>query len=191
MKPRFFTSATSFRLWLDRNHARRTELLVGFHKKGAARVGMSYAEALDEALAFGWIDGVRKSLNADSYTIRFSPRKSRSVWSLVNIRHAKRLIAAGRMEAAGMRAFETREARRSGIYTYETAPATFDRAMASALAADARAKEFFDAQPPGYRRTTTNWIMSGKKEETRMRRVALLITKSAQHQRIDFLKPRS
>lgn len=202
MTPTFFRSGAEFHDWLAANHNRETELLVGFVKKGPARLkasrdtkppryGLTYHEALDEALAFGWIDGVRRSLDAERYTIRFTPRRARSVWSNVNIRHVARLIEQGRMTPAGMRAFEARQPRRSGIYTYETAPATFDRAAAKALAANRRAKAFFEAQPPGYRRTMTNWIMSGKKEETRMRRMALLIDKSARGERVDFLKPRS
>ncbi len=152
---------------------------------------MTYAEALDEALAFGWIDGVRRNVDADRWSIRFTPRKPRSIWSNVNIRHAKRLIGEGRMTPAGQRAFDARHPRRSGVYTYETAPATFDPAAANAFAANARAKAFFEAQPPGYRRTVTNWVMSAKRAETRLRRLAIVIETSARGARIDFMKPRS
>jgi len=188
MKPTFFTSGAAFRSWLEKHHERAAELLLGFYKKSAKKTGSTYAEALDEALAYGWIDGLRKNLDADRWTIRFTPRKAKSIWSNVNIRHVARLMKDGRMTPAGMRAYERREARRSGIYTYETAPAVFDRATAKALAANARAKAFFDAQPPGYRRHVTNWIMSAKKEETRMSRLAVLIRKSVNHERIDFMK---
>ena len=191
MKPVFFTSGKEFRAWLAKHHDRETELLLGFYKRGAKKAGITYAEALDEALAYGWIDGVRRNLDAERWTIRFTPRKARSIWSNVNIRHVARLIEEGRMAPAGMRAYERREARRSGIYTYETKPATFDRATAKALAANARAKTFFDAQPAGYRRHVTNWIMSAKKDETRMSRLAILLDKSARGVRIDFMKPRA
>jgi uncharacterized protein YdeI (YjbR/CyaY-like superfamily) len=191
VKPRFFKSGRAFRAWLATHHDRAPELLVGLYKLNAKTKGLTYPEALDEALAYGWIDGVRRSFDAERWTIRFTPRRARSIWSNVNIRHAKRLIADGRMTPAGMRAFEAREARRSGVYTYETAPAVFDRATAKTLAANTAAKGFFDTQPPGYRRLATNWIMSAKKDETRQGRLAILINKSARGERIDFLKPRS
>ena len=191
MKPTFFKSGAEFRSWLAKHHDSATELLLGFYKKSAKKTGITYGEALDEALAYGWIDGLRKNLDADRWTIRFTPRKAKSIWSNVNITHVARLIMDGRMTPAGMRAYERREAHRSGIYTYETAPAVFDRATAKALAANAHAKAFFDAQPPGYRRHVTYWSMSGKKAETRTSRLAVLIKKCINGQRIDFMKPRT
>lgn len=191
MKARFFTSAAAFRVWLERHHARKTELLVGFHKKrrdGATR-GLTYPEALDEALAFGWIDGVRRSLDAGSYTIRFTPRTRRSIWSKVNIRHVERLIAGGRMHAAGLRAYEARSAARSGVYSFERKPMAFDAASRRMFAANQPAKTFFDAQPPGYQRVLTFWVMSAKKSDTRARRLARLIDKSARGERVDLMKP--
>jgi uncharacterized protein YdeI (YjbR/CyaY-like superfamily) len=189
VKPTFFKSGDEFRAWLAAHHDREAELLVGLYKKVAAAKGLTYPEALDEALAHGWIDGVRRSLDAERWTIRFTPRTKRSIWSNVNIRHVKRLIADGRMAPPGMRAFEAREATRSGIYTYEVPPAKFDRATAKTLAANARAKTFFEAQPPGYKKLVTRWIMSAKKDETRQKRLARLIEVSTQRKRIDFLKP--
>ena len=189
MKPRFFSSAIAFRAWLEANHDTKTELLVGFHKKASAKAGATYQHALDEALAFGWIDGVRRGLDAERYTIRFTPRKPRSIWSNVNIRHVERLIAAGRMAPPGLRAYEARTAERSGIYSFERKPMAFDAAAKRAFAVNARAKTFFAAQPPGYRRVITYWVMSAKKEETRARRLAHLIDKSARGERIDFVKP--
>jgi len=189
MKPRFFSSAIAFRAWLEANHDTKAELLVGFHKTASGKPGATYKEALDEALAFGWIDGVRRGLDAERYTIRFTPRKPRSIWSNVNMRHVERLIAAGRMAPAGLRAYEARTAERSGIYSFERQPMAFDAAARRAFAANARAKAFFAAQPPGYRRVTTYWVMSAKKEETRVRRLARLIDKSARGERIDFMKP--
>jgi uncharacterized protein YdeI (YjbR/CyaY-like superfamily) len=189
MTPRFFASGASFRGWLEKYHTRRPELLVGFYKRSAKRSGMTYSQALDEALAFGWIDGVRRGLDAERWTIRFTPRKPRSIWSNVNIRHVKRLIAEGRMHAAGLRAYEARTAARSGVYSFEREPMAFDGAAKKAFAANAPAKTFFDAQPPGYRRVTTFWVMSAKKADTRARRLAQLIGKSARGERIDFMKP--
>ena len=189
MAPRFFTSASAFRTWLERHHDRETELLVGFYKKGSARAALTYAAALDEALAFGWIDGVRRSLDAERYTIRFTPRKPRSIWSRVNIRHVERLVADGRMHAAGLRAYEARTAARSGVYSFEREPMAFDAAAKKAFAANRTARTFFDAQPPGYRRVITYWVMSAKKEETRARRLARVIEKSARGERVDLMKP--
>lgn len=210
MTATFFASARAFRAWLEKNHDRETELLVGFYKtsraarvsrsspklapghNGARRVGratLTYAEALDEALAFGWIDGVRRSIDALRWSIRFTPRRPRSIWSNVNIRHVERLIAQGRMTPAGLRAYDAREARRSGIYLYERTPAAFDPVLEQRFAANRRAKAFFDAQPPGYRRVMTGWVMQGKKEETRTKRLARLIEKSARGERVDLMKP--
>ncbi|HZP48352.1 MAG TPA: YdeI/OmpD-associated family protein [Vicinamibacterales bacterium] len=196
MTPKFFASARAFRAWLERHHDRETELLVGFHKKASprrrgakARAGMTYGEALDEALAFGWIDGVRRNIDADRWSIRFSPRKPRSIWSNVNVRHVTRLIEAGRMAPAGLRAFDAREERRSGIYLYERTPAALEPALEKRFAARRAAKAFFDAQPPGYRRIVTGWVMQAKKQETREKRLARLIEKSARRERVDLMKP--
>ena len=197
MRPTFFASAAAFRAWLETHHHRQTELLVGLYKNGARlkrgrSTSLSYQDALDEALAFGWIDGVRRRIDAERWSIRFTPRAARSIWSLVNVRHVQRLIAAGRMAAPGLEAFEAREPKRSGVYSYETGrtpPAAFDRASAKALAANRRAATFLDAQPPGYRKLCVGWVMQAKKEETRARRLARVIEMSAQQKRIDFLKP--
>ena len=192
MRPTFFATAAHFRLWLKQHHDRETELLVGFYKKGSRRATVTYREALDEALAFGWIDGVRRNVDAERWSIRFTPRSVRSIWSRVNIRHVARLVADGRMAAPGLKAFEARDPKRSGVYSYETGrtpPSALDRASAKALAANRRAKAFFDAQPPGYRKLVIRWVMEAKKEETRARRLARVIEMSARQQRVDFLKP--
>jgi uncharacterized protein YdeI (YjbR/CyaY-like superfamily) len=189
VKPRFFASGDDFRAWLETHHDRESELLVGLYKKAAGKGGMTYQQALDEALAYGWIDGVRKSLDGERWTIRFTPRKARSIWSNVNIKRMKELIALGRIAESGMRAFDGRDPKRSGIYTYEVEPAAFDRAAAKALAANPRAKTFFDQQPPGYKKHVTRWVMAAKKEETRAKRLARLIEISSKHKRIDFMKP--
>lgn len=187
-KARFLGSGEEFRAWLAERHASASELLVGFYKKELA-CGIRYAEALDAALAFGWIDGVRKRLSADAYTIRFTPRKARSIWSAVNIKRAKELEVAGLMAPAGLRAFRERDEKRAKLYSYERAAAKLDAAMEAALRANGKAAEFFDAQPAGYKRVAIFWVMSAKKEETRERRLNVMIASSAKGKRIDMLKP--
>lgn len=189
MKPVFFPAAAAFREWLEAYHASATELLVGLHKKTSTQPGLTYKEALDEALAYGWIDGVRRGHDDHRWTIRFTPRRPRSIWSRINVRRMKELIADGRVAPAGMRAFEAREERRTGVYTYERTPAAFDRASAKRFAANKKAKTFFAAQPPGYRRHMIGWVMQAKKEETRAKRLAHLIDTSARGKRIDMMKP--
>jgi len=186
--PVFFKSAYDFRAWLRKNHAAERELLVGLYKKELNR-GVTYPEALDAALAFGWIDGVRKRLNEEAYTIRFAPRKPGSIWSQVNLQRVEALIAKGRMEAPGLRVFRERDEQKTRKYSYERSQAELDPALDAALRANKKAAEFFDAQPPGYRKVAVFWIMSAKKEETRARRLAQLIERSAKGARIDLLSP--
>ena len=188
MKPTFFKDAAGFRRWLEKNHATAGELLVGFYRKASGR-GVTYPAALDEALAFGWIDGVRKRFDEQSYTIRFTPRKAGSIWSAVNIKRVRELIAQGAMKPPGLHAFEGRDERKTNQYSYERAHATFDPALDALLRANRKAAVFFDAQPPSYRKVATHWVMSAKKEETRVRRLAHLIQCSAKGTRIDQLKP--
>lgn len=189
-KARFFKSGSDFRAWLEKRHARERELLLGFYKKELAR-GITYAEALDAALAFGWIDGVRKRFSAEAYTIRFTPRKARSIWSAVNIKRAKELDAQGLMAPAGLHAFRERDEKRARLYSYERASAKLDASLEAQLRANGKAAEFFDAQPAGYKRVAIFWVMSAKKQETRERRLDVIIASSAKRKRIDMLKPKS
>jgi len=189
MKPAFFKSPTDFRDWLARHHADSAELLVGFYRKESGRGGIAYPEALDAALSFGWIDGVRKRLDAEAYTIRFTPRKPGSTWSAVNIARVGELTSRGLMQPPGLRAFQERDERKTRQYSYEREQAELDPALNAALRTNRKAATFFDAQPPGYRRIATFWVMSAKKEETRTRRLAHLIERSASGARIDLLKP--
>lgn len=182
MDPLFFPTPADFRAWLEAHHASETELLVGFHKKGTGMPSITWPESVDEALCFGWIDGVRRSLGAESYTIRFTPRKARSFWSNVNIRRAGELTAAGRMTPAGLRAFEARSGERSGVYSFEQTgkdAVVLTPEMESRFRADAGAWEYFQSRPPWYRQTATWWVISAKKEETREKRLATLIADSA------------
>ncbi len=186
--PRFFDSSAAFRRWLDRYHASRQELIAGFYHRAVGR-GITYKQALDAALCYGWIDGVRKSFDARSYTIRFTPRREGSTWSAVNIRRARELEAVGLMKPAGLRAFRARDEGKTRQYSYEREHAALDPALESALRSNRKAAAFFGAQPPGYRKIVTFWVMSAKKEETRARRFAHLLERSAQGRRIDLMGP--
>jgi uncharacterized protein YdeI (YjbR/CyaY-like superfamily) len=180
---RFFDSAAAFRQWLAKHHASQSELLVGFYKTKSGRGGLTYAQAVDEALCFGWIDGVRHGIDADSYSIRFTPRKKRSIWSAVNLRHVARLEKAGRMAAAGLKVFRERDPKRAGIYSFENRPRTLAPSYRKEFAANRQAWAWFSAQPPWYRRTAAFWVMSGKKEQTQRRRLAVLIASSERERR--------
>ena len=188
MQPKFFTSPEQFRRWLERNHDRATELLVGFHKKSSEKKSITYAEALDEALCFGWIDGVRKSFNETSYTIRFTPRKRRSIWSNVNVRHVERLQKEGRMQPPGIEAFQRRDAKRTGIYSFENAPRELSWAYEKTFRQNKAAWKFFQEQPPGYKMLMVFRTMSAKREETRLRRLQQLIESSEKGVRMGIEK---
>jgi len=187
LKVRFFSTQSLFRKWLAKNHARSVELWVGFHKKNSGKKSISYAEALDEALCFGWIDGVRKSVDENSYTIRFTPRKSKSIWSRVNTKRAEELAKLGRMKPSGREAFALRDPQRSGIYSFETSARTLDEVYETKFRAKKRAWEFFQNQPPGYRKLVIFWVMSAKKDETRLRRLEQLISDSADNRRLGII----
>jgi uncharacterized protein YdeI (YjbR/CyaY-like superfamily) len=183
-KPTYFKSADAFRAWLETNHASVTELWIGFYKKDSGKGGITYAEALDEALCFGWIDGVRKRVDELSFTQRFTPRKSTSVWSLINVGHVKRLTKAGRMKPPGLKAFALRSAAKTGIYSFENRPKELSPEMQRQFKSDKAAWEFFQKQPPGYRRLASFFVMSAKQEETRQRRLVRLIADSKQGRRM-------
>jgi uncharacterized protein YdeI (YjbR/CyaY-like superfamily) len=187
MKPRFFSSQLKFHEWIDKQHDNSAELWVGFHKKNSGKKSITYQEALDEALCYGWIDGVRKSIDETSYTIRFTPRKPKSIWSLVNTKRVEELTKLGRMKAAGLRAFELRDPKRTGIYAFETAPRTLAASYEKEFRSNKRAWEFFEKQPAGYQRIMIFWVMSAKKEETRLRRLAQLISDSGKQTRIGII----
>jgi len=184
MNPTFFETPAELRTWLEKNHTKATELWLGFHKKGSGKPSVTYAEALDEALCLGWIDGVRKSLGDESYTIRFTPRRRGSIWSGINIKRATELTTLGRMAPAGLRAFEARDEKKSAIYTYEKPPAELAPAEVRAFRANKKAWAFWSAQPPGYRRLALGWVTGAKKDETRARRLAQLVEDSANGRRL-------
>jgi uncharacterized protein YdeI (YjbR/CyaY-like superfamily) len=179
-KPRFFATAAAFRRWLERNHATRRELLVGFWKRGTGRPSLTWPESVDEALCFGWIDGVRKRIDEESYTIRFTPRRAASAWSRVNVQRMAELEREGRVAPAGRAAFARRSEKHSGSYSYEQRRnAQLDAGSERRFRASPAAWKWFRAQPPGYRRTATFWVASAKREETRRRRLDQLIECSA------------
>ena len=184
MKPRFFRSAAEFRQWLARHHERETELWVGFYKKASAKKGITYAEAVDQALCYGWIDGIKKRVDDEAYMHRFTPRKATSVWSVINTRRMGELTKLGLVTPPGLGAFEKRDPARSGIYSFENRPKEFPAAFARQFRANRAAWSFFEAQPPGYRRLATFWVMSAVREETRRRRLAQLTTDSERQRRL-------
>jgi uncharacterized protein YdeI (YjbR/CyaY-like superfamily) len=191
--PKFFKTPAAFRAWLEKHHDREPELLVGFYKKDSGKPSITWPESVDQALCFGWIDGVRKRIDDDSYTIRFTPRRRGSLWSRVNLRRAKELIELGLMTPAGLAAFEQRTERTSSPYSYENPPRVLPPDYEKRFRAQKQAWEYFNAQPPGYRRVALHWVLSAKKEETRERRLATLIEDSAHGRRFAeyTLEPRS
>ena len=180
MKPTFFATPAKFRRWLEAHHENDKELLVGFYKRGSAKESITWPESVDEALCFGWIDGVRRRIDDEAYSIRFTPRKRTSIWSAVNVARVAALTALGKMRPAGLAAFAARTPEKTGSYAFERAEAaTLTPAQEKKLRANRKAAAFFDAQPPWYRRTATHWVISAKREETRERRLATLIADSA------------
>jgi len=178
MTPIFFSSPNEFRKWLVKNHKKETEVLVGFFKVHAGKPSMSWSQSVDQALCFGWIDGVRKSIDKDRYQIRFTPRKTTSIWSAVNIRKIEDLINAGLMQPAGLSSFEKRKEHKSRIYSFEIGDVCFSPEFEKIFKANKIAWKYFQALAPSYRKTSTNWVISAKQEATRIKRLHLLIKDS-------------
>jgi uncharacterized protein YdeI (YjbR/CyaY-like superfamily) len=187
VSPADFRTAADWRAWLEKHHAAATELVVRCWKTHASGRGLTYPPALDEALCQGWIDGVRRRLDEDSFSVRFTPRRPSSIWSTVNIRRAEALEAAGRMRPAGRAAFAARTERRSAVYSYENRTGKLASAYDRRLRSNRKAWAFFKAQPPSYRRTSIFWVMEAKREDTRVRRLELLIACSAAGKPIPLL----
>jgi uncharacterized protein YdeI (YjbR/CyaY-like superfamily) len=184
----FFETPDDFRAWLERHHESESELLVGFYRKATGKPSITWPESVAEALCFGWIDGVRRGIDGDSYSIRFTPRKPTSNWSRVNIDKVAELAEQGRMRPAGVAAFERRTEARSAIYAYEQRrAAAFDPDQEREFRANPAAWEFFQSQPAGYRQTATHWVVTAKREETRRKRLATLIDDSANARRLGRL----
>ena len=189
-EPRFFDSAARLREWLERNHASAPELWVGFWKAHTGRAGLTYDQAVDEALCFGWIDGLVRRVDDEAYMQRFTPRKPGSTWSAVNIAKAESLERSGRMAAPGRDAFRNRDPGRTGLYSFENRSVAFAPGLERRFRRDKAAWKFFEAQPPGYRRMAAFWVMSAKREETRERRLAQLIESSREAVRLPALSGR-
>ncbi len=184
-----FKTAADFRRWLEKHHARVPELLLGFYKKSSGKGGLTYPEAVDELLCFGWIDGVKRRVDNERYTHRITPRRAGSIWSNVNLGHVARLTKAGRMHPAGIKAFQARKAHKTGIYAYEQRVAVprsqkFPASLEKIFRANKPAWTHWLAQPPGYQRLAIHWVTSAKREETRQRRLTQLIALSTQGKRL-------
>lgn len=187
-EPTFFKNPAAWRKWLEKNHARKSELLVGFHKVSSGNPSITYQEALDEALCFGWIDGVRRG-GEKTYTIRFTPRRAKSIWSAINIRRIEELKAHGKVHASGLAAYEGRDPERQKKYSYENRDAALSAEEERSFRSNRKAWKNFSAMPPSYRRPATWWVVSAKKLETRERRLATLIADSEAGRRIKLLTP--
>jgi uncharacterized protein YdeI (YjbR/CyaY-like superfamily) len=187
----FFRSAAEFGEWLASNHDRIHELWVGFYKKKSGKVGISYREAVDEALCFGWIDGIKKAVDDVSYTHRFTPRKPKNVWSMVNIKRVGELNQLGRVTAPGLKAFAAHDEQKTMRYSYERSACKLEIGQEKQFRRNSKAWAFFQAQPPGYQRTASWWVISAKREEARGKRLATLIETSERGQRLDMLVPQS
>lgn len=185
----FFKSQIEFQKWLQKYHNKADEIFVGFYKVHTKKESITYQQALDEALCVGWIDGIRKSIDAERYQIRFTPRRKGSKWSQVNIRCAKELIISGKMKPAGLKEFENRKKYNSVKYSYEEKIEKLCSDYEMKFKANKLAWEFFQKQAPYYKRTVSFWIMSAKKEETRLRRLQILINDCANNKKIDLLNP--
>src|SRR6266571_6273648 len=192
MKALFFATPAEYRSWLEDHHDYTAELWVGFYKITSGRPSITWPEAVDEALCFGWIDGQRRGIDRMSYTIRFTPRKPGGIWSSVNIKRIKVLTARGLMRPAGLQAFEARNPGKSGIYSYEQRkPAELDQAAKRRFRANKKAWEFFQKQLPSYRKAAIWWVVSAKQEETRVKRLSELIRDSEQNRTVPPLTRRS
>jgi uncharacterized protein YdeI (YjbR/CyaY-like superfamily) len=174
----FFSKQSDFRKWLEKNHQKETELLVGFYKVGSGKPSMTWSQSVDEALCFGWIDGVRKSIDKDSYQIRFTQRKPTSIWSAVNIKKIEDFTKQGIMQPAGLASFENRKESKSKIYSYEKTEVKFSAEFEKQFKANKKAWDYFQSLATSYRKPSTNWVMSAKQETTRIKRLDELIADS-------------
>jgi uncharacterized protein YdeI (YjbR/CyaY-like superfamily) len=184
LKPKFFRTPADLRTWLEKNHATATELWVGFYTKDSGKPSITWPESVDQALCFGWIDGLRKRVDEISYQIRFTPRQRGSIWSATNIKRAKELVRQKQMRPTGLKAFAARIENKSGIYSYEQRSTELSEPYAKLVKKNKAAWNFFEKQPPSYRKMIGWWIISAKKEETRMARLAKLISESAKGKRL-------
>lgn len=171
----YFSEPAEFRAWLEKNHAKAKELWVGFYKKGTGKPSITWPQSVDQALCFGWIDGIRKSIDDVSYTIRFTPRNPKSIWSAVNCKRVEELTKLGLMKPAGLTLFENRDLKKAQLYSFENRAASLPDSYAQLFKSNDLAWSFFEAQPPSYKRTAIWWVVSAKQEPTRLKRLNTLI----------------
>ena len=184
MTPVYFNDHKEFRMWLEKNHTRESELLAGYYKVGSGRPSMTWSQSVDEALCFGWIDGIRRSIDKERYCIRFTPRKPTSIWSNINIQKVELLQKKGLMTKSGLEAFNNRKTSKSGIYSFENDPTKLNKSFENIFKANKGAWEFFIKQAPSYQKTITHWISSAKMESTKLSRLNKTIIASEKHKRI-------
>jgi uncharacterized protein YdeI (YjbR/CyaY-like superfamily) len=187
MKPTFFKKQSDFRKWFEKNHLREKELLVGFYKTGSGKASITWPQSVDEALCFGWIDGIRRSIDPESYSIRFTPRKPKSIWSTINIKKAEELKEKGLMKPAGLAAYAKREESRSQIYSYEKDPSILNPDFERKFKANKKAWTYFSSLPPSIRNVSIHWVMNAKQEKTKLSRLQTLITDSESERKIKLL----
>jgi len=180
----FFPNTEGFRKWLEENHQTESELIVGYYKVGTGKPSITWSESVDEAICFGWIDGIRRAFDNESYTIRFTPRSQKSNWSAVNIAKVEQMIRLGKMTQAGLAAFEKRTENRSAIYSYENQPEKLSPELEDRFMNNKAAWEFFGKQPPSYRKPRIYWVMSAKQEATQVSRLNKLIEACSEGKRL-------
>jgi len=184
MTATFFTTSTEFRKWLEKNHQKETELIVGFYKVNSGKPSMTWSQSVDQALCFGWIDGVRRSIDNESYSIRFTPRRTNSIWSFINIKKVEELTKAGLMKPEGLKAFSYKTDGKSEIYSHEKKPSELDLQYETQFKKHQNAWQFFNKQAPSYKKVMIHWIMSAKQEKTRQARLEKTIRESELQKRV-------
>jgi uncharacterized protein YdeI (YjbR/CyaY-like superfamily) len=180
----FFATQAAFRAWLEKHHKKETELIIGFYKVSSCKPSMTWSQSVDQALCFGWIDGVRRSIDIESYSIRFTPRRSSSIWSAINIKKVEELTKAGLMTLEGQKAFDLRTESKSRIYSHEKEPAILDPNYESQFRMNPIAWDFFNTQAPSYKKVMIHWIMNAKQEKTKISRLEKTIQISEQQKRM-------
>jgi uncharacterized protein YdeI (YjbR/CyaY-like superfamily) len=184
MKPLFFSQPSGFRSWLEQNHKKETEVLVGFYKIDSGKLSMTWPQSVDEVLCFGWIDGIRKSIDKDSYCIRFTPRKKTSIWSTVNITKVTELNKKGLMQPSGLEAFDNRTEEKSEIYSFESATKKLTESFENKFKTNKKAWDYFISQAASYKKTVIHWIMTARHESTQVSRLEKTIAESEKHKRL-------
>ena len=179
MAPKFFAKPSDFRQWLEKNHDKKSELVVGFYKVASAKPSITWSQSVDQALCFGWIDGIRRSIDKDSYSIRFTPRRRNSTWSAINLKKIEELSRAGLIQPSGLAVFENRDPAKAELYTYERAQVRFSSDYEQRFQANKEAWAFFQSRSPSFQRIRTHWVMSAKQAATRLRRLERLIAACA------------